>query len=274
MAFLTTRPEALMAAAGVLEGVGTAMVAHNVAAAAPITGVVPAAADQVSALQATQFAAYGTLYQQISNQASVIHQMIVNTLASSADSYGGTEMLNATGNGPPGSGLSLIGLLTGQTGGPFGLLGSTLSNSAVIGAMQAGNFGSAASDFSELGAAGFLTGDGSEQPPDSAGTDRPVLVAAPGTTGVAAAPVTAGLGQASSAGRLSVPAGWASSASATPDPAGTLAEPNTASAAVEETPVTGIPAGLPGAAAEHDGLGAGPSKYAVKPNLTPLPPGV
>ncbi|MGH3562891.1 MAG: PE family protein, partial [Mycobacterium sp.] len=57
MSFVTTHPEALTVAAGNLAGIGSAMAAQNAAAAAPTTGVVPAAADEVSALQATQFAA-------------------------------------------------------------------------------------------------------------------------------------------------------------------------------------------------------------------------
>ncbi|MGH3849334.1 MAG: PE family protein, partial [Pseudonocardiaceae bacterium] len=53
MSFVTTHPEALALAAGQLQGIGTAMAAQNAAAAAPTTGVVPAAADAVSAMQAT-----------------------------------------------------------------------------------------------------------------------------------------------------------------------------------------------------------------------------
>ena len=50
MSFVTTQPEALAAAAGTLQGIGSAMSAQNAAAAAPTAGVVPAAADEVSAL--------------------------------------------------------------------------------------------------------------------------------------------------------------------------------------------------------------------------------
>ena len=71
MSFLTTQPEALTSAASALETLGTSMVAQNEAAAAPTTGVAPAAADEVSALQAAQFTAYGTWYQHVSAQAAV-----------------------------------------------------------------------------------------------------------------------------------------------------------------------------------------------------------
>lgn len=56
MSFLTTQPEELAAAAGKLETIGSAMVAQNAAAAAPTTtGVIPAAADEISVLQAPLF---------------------------------------------------------------------------------------------------------------------------------------------------------------------------------------------------------------------------
>lgn len=63
MSFVTTQPELLASAAGNLQGIGSVMTAGNTAAAAPTTGVVPAAADEVSALTAAHFAAHGVLYQ-------------------------------------------------------------------------------------------------------------------------------------------------------------------------------------------------------------------
>ena len=50
MSFVTTHPEALTYAAGKLEMLGSAMAAESAAAAAPTVGVVPAAADEVSAV--------------------------------------------------------------------------------------------------------------------------------------------------------------------------------------------------------------------------------
>lgn len=96
MSFVTTAPEELTYAAGDLTGIGSALDAQNAAAAAPITGVVPAAADEVSALTATQFVAQAGLYQAISAQANAIHQMFVTTLTISAGSYAATEAANAT----------------------------------------------------------------------------------------------------------------------------------------------------------------------------------
>ncbi|BCO35979.1 PE family protein [Mycobacterium heckeshornense] len=99
MSFVTTQPEALTAAAGTLSGIGSTVSAQNAAAAAPTTGVVPAAADEVSALTAAQFVAHGQLYQAVSAQAAAIHEMFVNTLATSAASYAATEAANAIAAG-------------------------------------------------------------------------------------------------------------------------------------------------------------------------------
>ncbi len=99
MSFVTTQPEALSAAATNLSGIGSALAAQNAAAAAPTTGVVPAAADEVSALTAAQFAAHAQMYQAVSAQAAAIHEMFVNTLGTSAVSYTATEAANALAAG-------------------------------------------------------------------------------------------------------------------------------------------------------------------------------
>jgi hypothetical protein len=99
MSFVTTQPEALTAAAANLAGVGMTMSAQNAAAAAPTTGVVPAAADEVSALTATQFAVHAQMYQAVSAQAEAIHQLFVSTLGTSATSYATTEVANALAAG-------------------------------------------------------------------------------------------------------------------------------------------------------------------------------
>ncbi|WP_375481796.1 PE family protein [uncultured Mycobacterium sp.] len=99
MSFVTTQPEALAAAAGTLQGIGSMMSAQNAAAAAPTTAVVPAAADEVSALTAAQFAAHAQMYQAVGAQASAIHEMFVNTLGMSAGSYAVTEAANVIAAG-------------------------------------------------------------------------------------------------------------------------------------------------------------------------------
>jgi hypothetical protein len=269
MSFVTTQPEALTAAAGNLRGIGSAIATQNAAAAPPTTGVVPAAADAVSALQATQFAAYGTLYQHVSAQAAAIHEMFVNTLGASANSYGATEAINSTAAGSSGSGLGLISLLTGQ--GAYQLVPGAASNSSIVGVMQMSNFGSAASDLLQLGSAGFLA------PSTLTGAGIPETwlagVAAPAASGGAAgAPVLASLGQASAVGGLSVPPSWAAAgapaASSTP---ATLAGAGWTAAAPHNTPVSTMPAGLPSVATAGKSGGFGAPRYGVKPTVMPRP---
>ena len=95
MSFVTTLPAMLESAAGELQSIGAAVAAGDAAAAAPTTGVVPAAADEVSALTAVRFAAHGALYQEVSAQATAIHELFVSTLATSAGSYAAAEAANA-----------------------------------------------------------------------------------------------------------------------------------------------------------------------------------
>jgi hypothetical protein len=95
VSFVATQPEALMASAGNLQGIGSTMSAAKGAAAAPRTEVVTAAADEVSALTAKQFPAPTQMHQAVSAQAAAIHATFVNTLGTSAGSYAATEAANA-----------------------------------------------------------------------------------------------------------------------------------------------------------------------------------
>ena len=99
MSFVSTQPAELTTAGENLQGIGSSLAAQNVAAAAPTTGVLPAAADEVSALTAVQFATHAEMYQAISAQAAAIHEMFVNTLGASAGSYAATEAANAIAAG-------------------------------------------------------------------------------------------------------------------------------------------------------------------------------
>ena len=99
MSFVSAQPAELTAAAENLQGIGSSMTAQNMAAAAPTMGVVPAAADEVSALTAAQFATHAQMYQAVSAQAAAIHQMFVNTLGASAGSYTAAEAANALAAG-------------------------------------------------------------------------------------------------------------------------------------------------------------------------------
>jgi hypothetical protein len=95
MSFVTTQPDLLASAANQLQGVSSEFQAQNAAAAVPTTAVMPAAADEVSALTAAQFVSHAELYQAIGAQAAAIHDAFVNVLATSAFSYAATEAANA-----------------------------------------------------------------------------------------------------------------------------------------------------------------------------------
>lgn len=267
MSFVTTQPEELAAAAADLGAIGSAMAAQNAAAAAPTTGVMPAAADEVSALQATQFSAYGTLYQQVSAEAAAIHELLVHTLRVSADSYGTTEAANSAANSSSG----LTGLL-GSTG-PLG----ASSNIANVGNVGMGNIASAASDLLGMASGGLLSNTVAEPGLDAAaaltravpteGTSPTLLVSTTAVPGASAAlPVTTGASPAAAVSEA--PAGWTA---ATPvsdtavASAGGAAAPHGASTAA-------VPAGMPSAASVgRAASGFGKPRYGVKPTVMPKP---
>lgn len=99
MTFVETKPDVLSAAARNLAAIGAAVGAQNAAVAGPTTGVVPPAADEVSALMATQFATHARMYQAVSVQAAAIHEMFLKMLGTSAGSYAATEAANAAAAG-------------------------------------------------------------------------------------------------------------------------------------------------------------------------------
>ena len=99
MSFVTTQPEALSAAAGTLQGVGTSLSSGSSAAATPTTSLAPAAADEVSLMTAALFAAHGQMFQTVSAQAMAIHEQFVSTLSTSATTYAATEAANAAAAG-------------------------------------------------------------------------------------------------------------------------------------------------------------------------------
>lgn len=292
MSFMTMQPGALTAAAGALQHIGSSMEIENAAAAAPTTGLVPAAADEVSALQATQFAAYGAWYQQVSARAAAIHQTLVNTLGTSAGSYQETEAANQAATGST-SVSGLVGQLTGSGTSSSGLSGAlnsvtaaaadppavSSSTGATIGTpfnwFQ--NVGAASSDFIALGQGQFLPGAVSWDPtaPGAAGAPfMPTAPIAPATAAdTASAPVLAGVGEASTLGGLSVPPSWASAGVPAASPAAAIsAGAGWTGAAPQATQVTTMPAGVPSmASARYPGYGLGAPRYGIKPAVMPKP---
>ena len=96
MTFVITQPDLLAAAAGQLAGVGSDLTAQNAAELPPTTAVVPAAADEVSALAAAQFASHAVMYQVVSARAAAVHDLFVTALGAAAGSYAATEAANAS----------------------------------------------------------------------------------------------------------------------------------------------------------------------------------
>jgi hypothetical protein len=99
MSLVYAQPDALDGAAEELQSINASMAAGNAAAAIPTTGVIPAAADLVSLLTASQFATHAKLYQEISAKTAAIHEQMATTLGLNAGSYAATEAANAANIG-------------------------------------------------------------------------------------------------------------------------------------------------------------------------------
>ncbi|MCV7089986.1 PE family protein [Mycobacterium interjectum] len=94
MSYLAVTPETVSSAASDLAGIGTSISAANAAAAAPITGVVAAAEDEVSAAIASLFSRHGQQFQALSARAAAIHGRLVQALTSAGNSYAAAEAAN------------------------------------------------------------------------------------------------------------------------------------------------------------------------------------
>lgn len=272
MSFVTTQPEALTAAASLLQGISSALTVQNSAAAAPTTGVAPAAADEVSVLQAAQFTAYGNLYQQVSAQATAIQQAFVQMLGTSANSYGTTEAANSAATSTSGlGGFSLLGQLTQF--GQFGIIPGSMSGGSMDGLYAGSPFIGAASSFAGLiQPAGSAGAEAAGASAGLGGLGGLSLAGATGPAGVGAAPVLAGLGQASAVGGLSVPPSWAGEAvpvvNSTP---ATLVGAGWTAAAPHGAPMTTVPGGVPSVASASKASGMAAPRYGVKPKVMPQP---
>ena len=295
MSFVKTLPEALAAAATQLEGIGNSFSAESAGAAASTTDVVPAASDEVSAMQAGVFTTYGQLYQTVSAQAQAIHQQFVSLLNQSSGSYGETEAANQAGASanalsnaasaasttaaPTNPIESLANLINGVTS---SLSGSVLnSNLMNLGNIQVGNWASAYSDMIGLGGGGMLNALAGPSTASAdigglgsglAGDFTPAAVGGAGAVG--AAPVLAGVGQAAPIGALSVPPSWAAGAGLpTASTPVTLASQSWTTAAPTTGgmgPIAGMPAVASGGRGGMGGFGA--PRYGVKPKVMPAIP--
>jgi PE-PPE domain/PE family len=91
MTGLITQPQVLAAAAADASEISSAIGAAKAAAAGPTTGLAAAAEDEVSAVTASLFGAYGQQYQALLQRATVFHQEFVAALAAAGNAYAQTE---------------------------------------------------------------------------------------------------------------------------------------------------------------------------------------
>lgn len=87
MSYVTVVPELLDSAAMDLAAIGSTLSAAQTAAATPTLGVLPAAADEVSASIASLFTSYAADYQRLAGQAAAFHTQFVGALNSSGSAY-------------------------------------------------------------------------------------------------------------------------------------------------------------------------------------------
>lgn len=112
MTTLMVAPDALTMAAGDIAGISSTIAEANSAAAVSTLGVLPPAADSVSAQLAELFGGHAQSYQSVSTRAEWFHQEFLNTMSTSAARYAHAETESAAGLGK------------GQTAGGLRVLGS------------------------------------------------------------------------------------------------------------------------------------------------------
>ncbi|MEK7042768.1 PE family protein, partial [Mycobacterium ulcerans] len=150
MSYVIAAPEMLAGAATDLAGIGAALQSANGAAAAPITGVLAAGADEISAAVAALFSGHALDYQALSTQMAGFHQQFVTALNSAGASYAAAEAASA--NPLQAVEQQLLGVINAPT---QALLGRPL-----IGDGTAGAPGQNGGDGGAGGSGGWLVGNG------------------------------------------------------------------------------------------------------------------
>jgi PE-PPE domain/PE family len=95
VSFVITTPQVLVTASMELAAIGPTLSEANAEAAAVITGLVPAAQDEVSERIAALFGSYAQGYHALSARVASSHQELVEVLNASAGSYAAAESVNA-----------------------------------------------------------------------------------------------------------------------------------------------------------------------------------
>jgi hypothetical protein len=96
MSYLIATPDALLAAASELTGVGSLVEVANAAAAVPTTGLLAAAGDEISAAIAAMFDSHAVEYQAVSAQAAAFQNRFLAALSAGAGSYALAEAAAAS----------------------------------------------------------------------------------------------------------------------------------------------------------------------------------
>src|SRR6185437_1297222 len=96
MSMLHTVPQLIADAAGDLAGIGSTITEANAAASGATTGLLPAAADEVSGAIAALFAGHGQAYQALGAQLARFHDQFVALMTSGAAQYASAEAANAS----------------------------------------------------------------------------------------------------------------------------------------------------------------------------------
>lgn len=93
---VTVVPAVVEMAANDLATIGSTISQANAAALAPITGLLPAGTDEVSAGIAALFEAHGNAYQTLGAQTLALHEQFVKLMSSGAAQYAAAEAANAS----------------------------------------------------------------------------------------------------------------------------------------------------------------------------------
>jgi len=152
MSFMLAEPATLVAAASDVAGIGSTLSTAHAAAAAPTTGVLAAAADEVSTQIAELFSQHAQSYQQLSARAAAFHGQFVQALAATASNYAAAEMAAAQSlaNEVSAPAQALLGHALVPSGAGTAVGGALSNTVSRVEAVFAGN-----------GAAGALFGGGS-----------------------------------------------------------------------------------------------------------------
>ena len=149
MSFVIAAADLVQGAAQDLAGIHASLAEAASVVAGPTTGVVPAAADEVSAAISAMFGNFGQEFQLLSAQAQAFHAQFVSLMNAGVGAYVSTEVANAqqaVANAIGGGGAAAAGATPSAGGG--GLLGGVLGGltggsgtGGVVGGLTGGTSG-------------------------------------------------------------------------------------------------------------------------------------